>query len=326
MKFDVIVGNPPYQLSDGGGTGSSATPLYHEFVYQAIKMNPRYLIMIIPARWYSGGKGLDEFRYDMLNDKHIRKLVDFVDSRDCFNGIDIAGGICYFLWDRDNTGICNITSINKGKCSSSERYLNEFENFIRDNLSITIVKKILTKTTNTLNTIVSSRKPFGLESNIKATNNGNLLLYTSSGDGKISSSKIITGQDLIRKWKVLLSKTSNDHAGQPDKEGKRRIFSRIELMPPMSVCTESYLTVGSFDRKEQAENLMSYLITKFCRFLVSTVLLTQNITKGKFAFVPMQDFSEPWTDEKLYAKYSLTKDEISFIESMIRPMEVEERK
>lgn len=323
MKFDVIVGNPPYQLSDGGGTGSSAKPIYNLFIEQAKKLNPRYLTMIIPARWYSGGKGLDDFRSEMLNDLRIRKLVDYIDSRDCFPGVDIAGGVCYFLWDRDNKGVCEIKTIRKNEITKSDRYLNEFETFVRDNLSISIIHKVKEKSQSFLDKIVSSRMPFGLASSIRPEKNGELNLITSAGNGKINYDKISTGKDLIDKWKVLLSKASNDHGGQPDKEGKRRIFSRVEIMPPQTVCTESYLVVGKFDTQIEAENMAIFLRTKFCRFLVSTILLTQNITKGKFIFVPNLPMSESWNDENLYKKFGLNNEEIEFIEQLIRPMEAE---
>jgi site-specific DNA-methyltransferase (adenine-specific) len=322
MKFDVVVGNPPYQMSDGGGTGSSAKPIYNLFIEQAKKLNPRYLSMILPARWYSGGKGLDEFRKVMLNDKSIRKLVDFEDSRDCFPGVDIAGGVCYFLWDRDNKGICEVETNKKNKVYSSKRYLDEFETFVRDNLAIDIIHKVKEKSHSFMDSLVSSRMPFGLISSVKPQKDGDLYLITSAGWGNFSSGKVTAGKELINKWKILLSKTSNDHAGQPDKDGKRRIFSRIEVMCPKSICSESYLVVGSYDSENEAENLANFLRTNFCRFLVSTVLLTQNITKSKFIFVPNLPMNEPWTDEKLYAKYGLTEEEIAFIESMIRPMEL----
>lgn len=324
MKFDVIVGNPPYQLSDGGGTGSSAKPIYHLFIQQAKKLNPNYLTMIVPARWYSGGKGLDEFRSEMLSDKRISILVDFEDSRDCFPGVDIAGGVCYFLWDNDNQEVCEIKTIKKNTESTSKRSLNEFETFVRNNLAVGIIHKVKANCNSFLNEAVSSRMPFGIVSNIKVEQKGELVLIASSGKGKITSEKVTNGKELISKWKVLLSKTSNDHAGQPDKEGKRRIFSRIEIMPPQTVCTESYLVVGNYDNQLEAENMANYLRTNFVRFLVSTILLTQNITKGKFIFVPNLQMTEPWTDEKLYKKYGLSKEEIAFIESMIRPMSVSE--
>lgn len=321
MKFDVIVGNPPYQLNDGGGTGSSAKPIYNLFIEQSIKLNPRYLTMIIPARWYSGGKGLDEFRSEMLNDKRLRKLVDFADSRDCFPGVDIAGGVCYFLWDRENEGPCEVQTIRKNDTISSVRFLNEFETFVRDNIAIDIIHKVKQKSKSFMDTQVSSRMPFGLVSSVRPEKNGELELVTSAGNGKISRSKVTSGIDLIDKWKVLLSKASNDHGGQPDKEGKRRIFSRIEVMPPNTVCTESYLVVGNYDSQSEAENMVSYLQTKFCRFLVSTILLTQNITKSKFIFVPTVSLESKWDDHKLYSMFELNEEEIMFIEQLIRPIE-----
>jgi len=320
MKFDVIVGNPPYQLNDGGGTGSSAKPIYNLFIEQAKKLKPRYLSMIVPARWYSGGKGLDTFRSEMLKDKSIRKLVDYADSRDCFPGVDIAGGVCYFLWNRDNKGICEVETIRKNDVIKSKRYLDEFDTFVRDNLAIEIIHKVNSMSTSFLDSVVSSRMPFGLVSSVRPEETGDLNLITSAGNGKISSDKIGSGNELIDKWKVLLSKASNDHGGQPDKEGKRRIFSRIEIMPPKTVCTESYLVVGNYETEIEAENMSEFLKTKFCRFLVSTILLTQNITKGKFIFVPNLPMNESWDDQKLFNRFSLTEQEIDFISQLIRPM------
>ncbi len=321
MKFDVIIGNPPYQLSDGGGTGSSARPIYHSFVQQAKKLNPRYLSMIVPARWYSGGKGLDDFRQEMLQDRRIQSLTDYADSRECFPGVDIAGGVCFFLWNRDRDGMCRVTTIRKGETDVSERHLNEFDNFIRDNLALKIIKKVAGKETASLESIVSSRMPFGLTSNIKFDSSGDLEVISSSGVGRIGLEKITAGHNLIDRWKVLLSKASNDHGGQPDKEGKRRIFSRIEVMPPKTVCSESYLVVGKYETKEEAENMVAYLKTQFCRFLVSTILLTQNITRGKFAFVPNLAMTERWEDSTLFRKFDLNDEEIEFINKQIRPID-----
>jgi len=321
LKFDVIIGNPPYQLNDGGGTGSSAIPVYHKFVEQAKKINPRFLTMIIPARWYSGGKGLDEFRDAMLNDSRIRRLVDFEDSRDCFPGVDIAGGVCFFLWNRDSPGKCSVVSVGKNGKDASERAMNEFKTFIRNNRALEIVKRVTNQSKSFMDSVVSSRMPFGIASNEPLRNEGDFELISSVGIGKVSKDKVVAGSGLIPKWKVLLSKTSSEHAGQPDKEGLRRVFSRIDVMGPNVVCTESYLAVGCYDTETEAKNMCSFLKTQFCRFLVSTQVLTQNITKNKFSFVPNLDMKISWSDKMLYGKYNLSEDEIAFIDSIIKPIE-----
>lgn len=322
MKFDVIIGNPPYQLSDGGNK-ASAKPIYNLFVEQAKKLMPRYLMMIVPSRWFAGGKGLDDFRLSMLKDKRIRKIVDYTDSKDCFPGVDIAGGICYFLWDRDNKGECEVTNIVKGKVFNAKRNLDEFETFIRYSEASDIIKKVLSYNEILMSTVVSSRKPFGLATNVEPIQDGDLELRYNKGLGRYSSTLITTGVDLIDKWKVIISYISFDHAGQPDKNGMRKVMSVIETLPPKAICSETYLVAGIFDDEPDAKNLISYLRTKFVRFLIAQVAVSQHITKGCFVFVPMQDFSKPWTDKELYEKYRLTAEEIEFIESMIKPMELD---
>ncbi|GBU21291.1 type III restriction system endonuclease [Fibrobacteres bacterium R8-0-B4] len=323
MRFDVIVGNPPYQLNDGG-FGVSAKPIYHHFVQQAKKLRPRFLTMIIPSRWFAGGKGLNEFRNEMLNDTHIRYLCDYENATECFPGVDIAGGVCYFLWDRDNCGDCIVTNIVNGEQYKSNRLLNEFEIFIRNGKAVSIIQKVRNLNENAMSSQVTSRKPFGLPTNERPKTHGDLILKWQNGEGPYPRSEITVGTDIIDKWKVICAKTAYDHAGSPGKDGKRKVFTKIHILPPGTICTETYIVVGSFNTKKEAKNLITYMGSLFFRFLVSQFLYSQDITRERFSFVPVQDFSEPWTDEKLYKKYNLTKDEIAFIESMIRPMEVEE--
>lgn len=324
MKFDVIIGNPPYQLSDGGGNGASAMPIYQKFVEQAQKLTPRYLTMIIPARWYSGGKGLDEFRNAMLNDRRLRYLVDYSDSRDCFSNVDIAGGVCYFLWDRDHEGICSVKTIKKNIEHESERYLNEYNTFIRDYEALNIIRKVQSNSDVFMDSVVYSRNPYGFASTadfFSEKKEGFIPIMTSKGDLFVPRNEIKANNDTVLQWKVVLSKASAEHAGQVDKDGRRKILSRTQILPPDFICSESYLLLSAFETKGEAENMLTYVKTRFFRYLLSTILLTQNISKDKFQFVPLQDFSHPWTDEMLYKKYNLTEDEIAFIESMIRPME-----
>lgn len=322
VQFDVIIGNPPYQLSDGGGSGSSAMPIYHRFIEQAKRLEPRLLAMIIPSKWFSGGKGLDEFRATMLADRRLRTLVDYPDSREAFAGVDVAGGVCYFLWSRDDPGACHVETRVGGVSVGAERVLNEFDVFIRDNRVLNLVKKVQEQRDAVLSVLVSARRPFGLDSSNAGSASGELYLYASGGDARVDRSDVPKGAELVDKWKVLLSKTSSEHAGQTDRSGRKRVLSRIEIMPPASVATESYLIVGPFSSEAEAGNAAAYLRTRFVRFLVSAILLTQNITRGSFAFVPTQDFSRKWSDEDLYAKYDLSEDEITLIESQIKPMEL----
>ena len=320
MKFDVIIGNPPYQL-DTGGSGRQAKPIYQHFVMQAKKLNPRFLCMIIPSRWFAGGMGLNEFRDEMLNDNRLRKIVDYLDAKECFPGVDIAGGVCYFLWEKDNRGDCHVINKFKDKEFSSRRSLNEFDTFVRLDPAVSIIKKIQSKQEEKLTKIISATRPFGLKTSDRPTAKGDLYLISSKGEGPISSSKVTAGKEMISKWKVMTSKTSHDHAGQPDKDGKRRVLSRVEILKPEQICTESYIILGAFTTKKRAENCLKYVKTSFVRFLVSTLSFSQDITRKRFAYVPLADFDKEWTDEKLYKKYKLTKDEIEFIESIIRPME-----
>lgn len=325
MKFDVIIGNPPYQLSDGGAQ-ASAIPIYNKFVEQAKKLNPRYLCMIIPSRWFSGGRGLDSFRQSMLNDRRLRVLVDHFDSNDCFPGIDLSGGVCYFLWDRDNPGDCSITSIINGTTSKIERPLLEksSDTFIRINQAVGIVKKTKERNKASFSSIVSSQKPFGLRTYIQGGEKNaenDVLLYSNKnadmgGQGYISRSDIEVHREWIDKYKVYVSGAYGERGAFP-----YLVIGKPFIGVPNSCCTETYLHIGPFENQKEAECVVSYMKTKIFRFLVLLLKNTQHATKAVYQFVPMQDFSHPWTDEMLYEKYGLTEEEIAFIESMVRPME-----
>jgi site-specific DNA-methyltransferase (adenine-specific) len=325
MKFDVIVGNPPYQLSDGGAQ-ASASPIYHKFVEQAKKMNPRYLTMIIPSRWFGGGKGLDEFRDAMLKDDHIRQIHDFPDASDVFPGVQIKSGVCYFLWDRDHKGSCKVFTYNRKECVSfMERPLleNGVDTFIRYNEGIEILKKVQNKNENTIREYISSRKPFGLPTTFQGNKkpfDNSVLIYQNGGIGYLSKYEIVTNSDMINKYKIFIPRASSGSDSFP-----HSILGRPFFGDKGTACSETYMVIGPFKSKKECENVITYISTRFFRFLVLLIKNTQDTPKKVYSFVPIQDFSEPWTDEKLYKKYGLTQDEIAFIESMIRPMEIEER-
>lgn len=310
-------------MSDGGN-GASAKPLYHCFVEQAKRLNPNYLVMIIPARWYSGGKGLDDFRKKMLNDKHISNLIDFNNSSDCFPGVNIAGGVCYFLWDKSYNGNCQITNIKGNKITSKmTRSLNEYPMFIRDNLSVEIIQKVLITPSKTMDEMVKSRNSFSLPSNCKGADTksqGLISMLSSSGIYYISRKEIVDRDNILDKYKVIITYAMSG-GNKPSSEGDYQIVSSLKILRPNEVCTETFLILETFDNEFEARNLVSYVKTKFFRFLLLQTLTSIHITKNSFCFVPIQDFTEEWTDEKLYAKYGLTEEEIAFIESMIRPME-----
>ena len=323
MKFDVIISNPPYQIDDGGNS-ASASPIYDRFVLQAQKLNPKYLVMIIPARWYTGGKGLDKFRDSMLSDERISVLNDFVNSKDCFSGLSVSGGICYFLWDRNHRGECRFTTCNSGKISTAMRNLHEFPVFVRYNEAINVIHKVVHTKEKSLVEIITSRNPYGIPTNARgqSTNfKGAYKLISSEGEGYINQSDILSNQESANAFKVMITRIMREHAGEPDKTGQLGVLATIRLLRPKEVCTDTYITAGCFHSQEEAENLANYLRGKFARFLLLQAAASINLSRATYRFVPMQDFSKPWTDEELYRKYKLEPDEIAFIESMIKPME-----
>lgn len=322
MKFDVIIGNPPYQLSDGGNN-ASATPIYQLFIEQAKKLSPRYLSMIVPSRWFAGGKGLDAFRDSMISDTRIRELHDFLNASDCFgNGVEIKGGVCYFLWDRDYQGDCLVaTHDTTGIISQSRRYMKIGDNdvFVRRNEAVSILEKVVAPNEPSFSLIVSARRPFGLPTNIignKTRGTKDVVLYQRGSTAFYPLNGLTRNQEWVDKYKIYITKAYNAGDDYP-----HQILNKPILGDKGTCCTETYIVVGPFDTKETAQNVISYIHTKFFRFLVSLKKISQDATQRVYEFVPQQDFSKPWTDEELYTKYGLTEDEIAFIESMIKPME-----
>ena len=332
MKFDVIIGNPPYQLSDGGGTGSSAIPIYNKFVQQAKKLNPRFLIMIIPSRWFTGGRALDEFRSEMLNDIRIKIIHDYLNASDCFPGVEIKGGVCYFLWEKNHKGKCKIYTHENGEIiDESERDLLEegVGTFIRHNKAISILKKVRALKEKPFSSIVSANDPFGFDirvensyKRIKPNFKKNRFKdsvefyyngWRKEGLGYIAKKDVKKNHNWMNGYKVLIPKAWG--VGNAGKD-----WLNPFIVGPNSCCSETYLVVGPFVKRKIAENAISYTQTKFFHLLLSLIKITQNTMKKAYSFIPLQNFNEAWIDEKLYKKYKLTNEEIEFIESMIRPM------
>ena len=321
MKFDVIIGNPPYQLGSDGGTRD--IPIYDRFVEQAKKLNPRFLTMIIPARWMASGLGLTEFRQTMLSDRRIRKLVDYPMAAEVFPGVEIKGGACYFLWDRDNEGDCEVMTI-RGKNSFGPvlRRLDDYDVFVRDSQAVSILKKVLANNEESITEILSVDKEFGWTSNFEGYHDdkkpGDVKFYyikkTKRLTGWIERTMINKSTNLIDKWKVMVPQAGSD-GGQrlPD-----AVLGTSFIASSPSVCTQSYLFFYVDDEKT-ANSINSYLCTKLFRFLVSLRKITQHATRSTYTWVPQQQWDQHWTDEKLYAKYGLTNDEIAYVESIIRP-------
>lgn len=320
MKFDVIIGNPPYQLSTGGTT-AQATPLYDKFVQQAKKLKPRYLTMIIPSRWFAGGMGLDTFRESMLTDRRIRHITDYPNAKECFPGVSLGGGVCFFLWDRDHEGECEFTNVCNGNSTTLMRKLDEFPVFVRYNEAISIIHKVQGTKEESISSIVSALSPYGLGSAERGNSergHDDVTLYSSKGKGYYPKELLKQGREYLDRYHIMMSKVTSEHAGEPSKDGTFKVISKMQVLKPNEICTFSYFLVGDFDTEATAQNCLGYLATKFARFLLLQAVSSINISKDKFRFVPMQDFTEKWTDEKLYKKYGLSTEEQLFIENMIR--------
>ena len=339
MQFDVIIGNPPYQLDDGG-YGKSAAPIYHLFVEQAKKLEPRYLSLVSPARWFAGGKGLDEFRESMLNDDRLRSIDDYLSAADVFPGVGLKGGVCSFLWQRDDPGPCRVTTNFKDwPVSKATRPLLEdgVDVFIRFNEGLSILKKVVAvenkgsksmslSESKRFDRLVSSRKPFGLETTFKGKateRTGDVLVYQNGGKGYTPKKSIATGTELIDKWKIYVGRAA---PGTGNKDTyPHRIISTPFLGEPGSISSETYLCIGPFDTQKQAESALSYLSCRLTRLLILLHKPSQDTTRKVYTFVPTQKWNKQWTDKDLYDKYGLNQTEIDFIEKIVRPMDLSDK-
>jgi Eco57I restriction-modification methylase len=334
MQFDVIIGNPPYQLTDGG-YGTSAAPIYQLFVDQAKQLEPRYLSMIIPARWFAGGKGLDDFRGSMLSDDRLRVINDYLSASDVFPGVGLKGGVCYFLWNRDHRGLCEVsTNFKEWPISMATRPLMEkgADVFIRFNEGLSVLKKVAAKESDGVlplpdvkrfDRLVSSRKPFALETTFKGRKtrkDGDLLIYQNGGTGYVARDSISAGTEYIDKWKIFVGRAAPG-TGNRDTY-PHRILSTPFIGEPGSVCSETYLCIGPFESQTEAENALTYLSCRLTRLLILLHKPSQDTTRKVYTFVPKQDWGRSWTDADLYAKYGISQSEVEFIEKVVRPMDL----
>jgi len=324
MKIDAVVGNPPYQVNIGEKKDNYGMLIFNKFIDISLQMEPYYISMVFPSRWFTGGRGLDEFRNRMLNDDRIKFIKDFVDSTDLFPTTDISGGINYMLWAKNYHGLCDFTGVHKGMVTQMMRKLNQFETFVRRNDALSIIEKIIARKGHTMSETVSGQTPFGFISSFKGKIlpfKDSLSLYGSNNSiTYVSRSEVEKNTSLIDKFKVIFTKAAPG-GGSSDKNGMYLLLTSLQILKPMEICTQTFLVGNSMDTYDEAYNCMNYLKCKFTRFLILQSMTSQDLSPERFRFVPLQDFTKPWTDEKLYKKYNLTNEEIQFIESMIKPME-----
>jgi site-specific DNA-methyltransferase (adenine-specific) len=324
MQFDVIIGNPPYQLGDGGGGGgASATPIYNKFVEAALSLEPRYAALITPSRWFSGGKGLDEFRDRMLRDHRFIRLVDFPQLYDVFPGVKIRGGISYWLWGREHDGPCEVVTMigNDVVGKPALRQLDAYDVLVRRNEAVRILDKVVGfrvagEPELVLSNQVSTRKPFGLTNERgKSTSTGvknAVLIYGNQQTSFLPRTTITNNVAWVDQWKVLLVK-AHGTSGRDDVT----ILGEPVIAGPGSACTETYLVIGAYQSEAEARHLATYMRTRFVRFLVSLRKITQNITRDSYKFVPLLPMTRAWTDADLYKRYGITTEQVTFIESLI---------
>ena len=320
MKFDVVVGNPPYQVQDGGA-GASASPIYQLFVNQAFRLKPRYVSMIIPSRWFAGGKGLDSFREQMLESTKFKHLADFPAASELFPSVEIKGGVCYFLWDEKYDGRCEVFTYQDGKVQSTAmRYLGEHGDvFVRFNEALPILEKVQSRSTNFIDSQIAPSKPFGLRTFFNEYKSESfaesVALFGNGGKYYVRKDQIITNHQWIEKWKVLTSNGYGAGEGYP-----HQILGVPIVAEPNSACTETYIVCGVYDTEIEARNFELYMRTKFFRFLVALRKNTQHVTQSRFKFVPILDMKKKWTDEKLHKEFNITMEEQKFIASIVKEM------
>lgn len=323
MQFDVIIGNPPYQMTGGAG-GTSDSSIYQLFVHQAFNLEPRFVSMVIPSRWMAGGRGLDEFRSLMLKGKNLVNLVDYPASKETFPGVEIKGGICYFLWSKDHNGPCEVTVTRGGDSVTSTRDLGEFDVFIREPQAVDILHKVIAAGENSITTILSRDTPFGIASNFSEIHDkpksGDIPIYViqkmKRKVGYVPRALISKNAGLIDSHKLLVPEAYNGGDAIP-----HQILGKPEVAPSPSVCTQSYLFLR-FESEREAQSAQTYYATRFFRFLVSLRKITQHALHSTYTWVPMQTWDRDWTDEALYEKYGLTQSEQAYIESQVKEMQV----
>ena len=334
MNFDAIIANPPYQVNIGEQKDNYGIPLYNQFVETAKGMKPGYISMIMPSRWFTGGRGLDGFRRSMLADRHIRKIFDYVDSKECFPTVDISGGVGYFLWDAHNEGDCEFTNSFRGKTVTQMRKLDEFPVFVRNNGALSVINKVMKTQPEMMSRSVSAQTPFGFVTTYRGEPepfDGSVELKSSGSLSYVSRDSIKKNIEWVDKYKVIFSKATCEHAGTPDRNGQYRVLSSLGILSHNAVCTQSYLVGGVFENENEAQNLLIYLKTKFVRYLMLQTITSQDLSPEKFIFVPVQNYSLSsdidWNagitavERQLYAKYSLDNDEIESIESVLKPLD-----
>lgn len=321
MKFDVIVGNPPFQIDSDGNTRTM--PIYQKFVDQAIALDPRYVVMITPSRWFAGGLGLDEYRARMIADRRLRRLVDNPKLFDCFPGVEIKGGVSYFLWDREYTGDCEFSTRVDGRIvSTMTRDLRAGAGVLmRDNRAASIVEKIRAAGLPTVEHDFGPQVPFGLRTNFAGAKDEpfveSIPVVFGHRIGYVRPQQLERLQDWVDRWKVLVPMAGDGHGREVS-----YVIGEPIAVAPGSACTQTYLIAGQFDNPGEAENYARYMTTKFYRFLVLQRKITQHLTPDRFRFVPKLDMTRPWSDEELYECFHLTADEIKYIESTIMPRDV----